>query len=90
MNIQATAGKTSAFARRLRNVMVSKICILLNIHERKQDGKYFIGLNSGNWLMNFQYSVQEYIEFFYRSNLPFIDRRDLMSMAGKAEELEFC
>ena len=70
--------------------MVSKICILLNIHERKQEGKYFIGLYSGNWLMNFQYSAQLYIEFFYRSSFPFSDGRDLMSMAGKAvEELEF-
>ena len=33
----------------------------------------FIGLDSGNWLMNFQYSAQQYIEFFYRSSFPFSD-----------------
>ena len=72
------------------NVMVSKICILLNIHERKQNGKYFIALNSENWVTNFQYSTQQYIEFFYRPrSFPFSDGRDLISMAGKAKELEF-
>ena len=69
--------------------MVSKICIFLNIHERKQDGKYFIGLNGVNWLIHFQHSAQQYIAFFYRSSFPFSDGRDLMSMAGKAKELEF-
>jgi len=47
----ATSGNTSVF-HRLRNVMVSKICMLLNIHELKQAGKCFISLNSENWLIN--------------------------------------
>ena len=51
---------------------------------RVRSGK-FIGLDSGNWLMNFQYSAQQHIEFFYRSSFPFSDGRDLMSMAGKAD-----